>query len=201
MTAILLEHFHGTVTRDGITEIAVPHRDQGWNLLIPSVWTDPPDTGAERDEGVNASAPHRERSIPEPWLDHEQSDAGNAGADQGRGRALPRQRSRIAQQRSAGRVGNALRLPVPRHEPDTQQPRFRLRRVVRCLFERLAGTLVRRKRKPHLGASTEAAYTTDGGTTWNSAFQQNQSLFRAITIVDVAPRLPERFVVGTGVKA
>jgi FAD/FMN-containing dehydrogenase len=44
MTAILLEHFHGAVTRVGVTETAVPHRDQGWNLLIPSVWTDPADT-------------------------------------------------------------------------------------------------------------------------------------------------------------
>ncbi len=46
MTAILLEHFHGAVTRVGVTETAVPHRDQGWNLLIPSVWTDPADTDA-----------------------------------------------------------------------------------------------------------------------------------------------------------
>jgi FAD/FMN-containing dehydrogenase len=46
MTAILLEHFHGAVTRIGVTETAVPHRDQGWNLLIPSVWTDPADTEA-----------------------------------------------------------------------------------------------------------------------------------------------------------
>ena len=44
MTAILLEHFHGAVTRVGATETAVPHRDEGWNLLIPSVWTDPADT-------------------------------------------------------------------------------------------------------------------------------------------------------------
>jgi FAD/FMN-containing dehydrogenase len=43
MSAILLEHFHGAVTRVGVTETAVPHRDQGWNLLIPSVWTDPAD--------------------------------------------------------------------------------------------------------------------------------------------------------------
>jgi len=41
MTAILLEHFHGAVTRVGATETAVPHRAQGWNLVIPSVWTDP----------------------------------------------------------------------------------------------------------------------------------------------------------------
>jgi FAD/FMN-containing dehydrogenase len=46
MTAILLEHFHGAVTRVGATETAVPHRDRGWNLLIPAVWADPADTEA-----------------------------------------------------------------------------------------------------------------------------------------------------------
>ena len=46
MTSILLEHFHGAVTRVGVTETAVPHRDRGWNLLIPSVWTDPRDSEA-----------------------------------------------------------------------------------------------------------------------------------------------------------
>ena len=46
MDAILLEHFHGAVTRVGPTDTAVPHRAQGWNLLIPSVWTDPADTEA-----------------------------------------------------------------------------------------------------------------------------------------------------------
>jgi FAD/FMN-containing dehydrogenase len=44
MSAILLEHFHGAVTRIGATETAVPHREAGWNLLIPSVWTDTADT-------------------------------------------------------------------------------------------------------------------------------------------------------------
>ena len=43
MTSILFEHFHGAVTRVGPTETAVPHRDEAWNLLIPSVWTDPDD--------------------------------------------------------------------------------------------------------------------------------------------------------------
>ena len=41
MTTILLEHFHGAVTRVAPTDTAVPHRESGWNLLIPSVWTDP----------------------------------------------------------------------------------------------------------------------------------------------------------------
>src|SRR3954453_21346049 len=46
MSAILLEHFHGAVTRVRPNETAVPHRDAGWNLLIPSVWTDPAGTHA-----------------------------------------------------------------------------------------------------------------------------------------------------------
>ena len=41
MTSMLFEHFHGAVTRVGRTETAVPHREPGWNLLIPSVWTEP----------------------------------------------------------------------------------------------------------------------------------------------------------------
>jgi FAD/FMN-containing dehydrogenase len=41
MTGILLEHFHGAVTRVGREDTAVPHRTAGYNLLIPSVWTDP----------------------------------------------------------------------------------------------------------------------------------------------------------------
>ena len=41
MNAMLFEHFHGAVTRVGATETAVPHREPGWNLLVPSVWTDP----------------------------------------------------------------------------------------------------------------------------------------------------------------
>ena len=46
MTGILLEHFHGAVTRVGVTETAIPHREEGWNLLIPSVWTDTADSEA-----------------------------------------------------------------------------------------------------------------------------------------------------------
>jgi FAD/FMN-containing dehydrogenase len=46
MTAILLEHFHGAVTRVDPTATAVPHRAPGWNLLIPSVWTDSAGTDA-----------------------------------------------------------------------------------------------------------------------------------------------------------
>jgi FAD/FMN-containing dehydrogenase len=46
MTAILFEHFHGAVTRVDPNETAVPHREVGWNLLIPAVWTDAAHTDA-----------------------------------------------------------------------------------------------------------------------------------------------------------
>ena len=49
MTAMLFEWFHGAVTRIGVTDTAVPHRDEGWNFLIPSVWIDPADTAANID--------------------------------------------------------------------------------------------------------------------------------------------------------
>jgi FAD/FMN-containing dehydrogenase len=46
MTAMVLEHFHGAVTRIGATDTAVPHREAGWNLALTSVWMDPAATDA-----------------------------------------------------------------------------------------------------------------------------------------------------------
>ena len=46
MNAILIEHYHGAVTRVGRTDTAVPHRTEGYNLLLPSIWLDPADTEA-----------------------------------------------------------------------------------------------------------------------------------------------------------
>ena len=46
MTSILFEHFHGAVTRVGVSDTAVPHREVGYNLVMPSVWLDAADTEA-----------------------------------------------------------------------------------------------------------------------------------------------------------
>jgi FAD/FMN-containing dehydrogenase len=43
MGQLLLEHFHGAVTRVGISESAFPHRSEGYNLLVLSQWTNPKD--------------------------------------------------------------------------------------------------------------------------------------------------------------
>ena len=77
MTAILFEHFHGAVTRVGPTDTAVPHRDPGWNLLIPSVWTDPAATDANirwTRETHTALSPHLATGR---WLNYLGDDQAN----------------------------------------------------------------------------------------------------------------------------
>jgi FAD/FMN-containing dehydrogenase len=70
MTSILFEHFHGAVTRVGPTEIAVPHRDEGWNLLLPSGWTDPADTDANVAWTRETFAALRPHLATRRWLNY-----------------------------------------------------------------------------------------------------------------------------------
>jgi len=70
MTAMLFEHFHGAVTRVAATETAVPHRDEGWNLLIPSVWTDPADSEADIAWSRETFAALRPHFGTGRWLDY-----------------------------------------------------------------------------------------------------------------------------------
>jgi len=46
MGQILIEHFHGAATRVGVGDTAIPHRQEGYNLVILSQWTDPAQTQA-----------------------------------------------------------------------------------------------------------------------------------------------------------
>ena len=46
MGQLLLEHFHGAVTRVGVADTAFPHRAEGYNMLVLSEWTDPRQTEA-----------------------------------------------------------------------------------------------------------------------------------------------------------
>ena len=70
MSAILFEHFHGAVTRIGPTETAVPHRHPGWNLLIPSVWTDPGATDANIRWTREAHAALKPHLATARWLNY-----------------------------------------------------------------------------------------------------------------------------------
>jgi FAD/FMN-containing dehydrogenase len=76
MSAMLLEHFHGAVTRVGVTDTAVPHRAEGWNLLLPSVWMDPAATEeniAWTRESHTAFRPHLDEAR---WLNYLGDDQG-----------------------------------------------------------------------------------------------------------------------------
>ena len=70
MTAILLEHFHGAVTRIGRADTAVPHRDTGWNLLLPSEWLDPADTEANIAWTKDTFAALSEHFAQGRWLNY-----------------------------------------------------------------------------------------------------------------------------------
>ncbi len=43
MCQVVLEHFHGAVTRVGIGDTAFPHRQEGFNLIVLGQWADPAD--------------------------------------------------------------------------------------------------------------------------------------------------------------
>ena len=77
MNAILFEHFHGAVTRVGVTDTAVPHREPGWNLLMPSVWLDPADTVANVDWTRDTFAALGEHFVARRWLNYLGDDQGD----------------------------------------------------------------------------------------------------------------------------
>jgi FAD/FMN-containing dehydrogenase len=61
MTGMVVEHFHGEVTRVEPTATAFPHRERGYNLLIAGEWMDPAETEENTlwvKETYEALAPH-----------------------------------------------------------------------------------------------------------------------------------------------
>jgi FAD/FMN-containing dehydrogenase len=78
MNAIVFEHFHGAVTRVAETDTAVPHRQAGWNLLLPSVWLDPAETEQNVAWTRATHAALSEHLLERRWLNY-------LGPDQGSG--------------------------------------------------------------------------------------------------------------------
>jgi FAD/FMN-containing dehydrogenase len=92
MTAILFEHFHGAVTRIGESDTAVPHREPGWNLLLPSVWTDPADTDANIKWTRETFANLRPQFAARRWLNYLGDDQGDDAIRAAYGRNFERLR-------------------------------------------------------------------------------------------------------------
>ena len=77
MSAIVIEHFHGAVTRVGVTDTAVPHRAPGWNLLLPTVWMDPADTVANIAWTRETFAALEKHFVTRRWLNYLGDDQGD----------------------------------------------------------------------------------------------------------------------------
>ncbi len=75
-SAIFLEHFHGAVTRIDVSEAAVPHRQEGWNLLVPSVWMDAADTDENIAWTRDTYAALSEHFAGRRWLNYLGDDQG-----------------------------------------------------------------------------------------------------------------------------
>ncbi len=76
MSATVIEHFHGAVTRVGLSNTAVPHREPGYNVVITSVWMDPAGTDdniAWTRAAYAALVPHLARRRYVNYLDHDES--------------------------------------------------------------------------------------------------------------------------------
>ena len=76
MSAIVFEHFHGAVTRVGVTDTAVPHRQKGWNLALMGVWTDPASTEANIAWTRDSHAAFQEHFSGGRWLNYLADDEG-----------------------------------------------------------------------------------------------------------------------------
>jgi FAD/FMN-containing dehydrogenase len=76
MSAIIFENFHGAVTRVGVTDTAVPHREKGWNLALASVWMDPADTEANVAWTRDTHAALQEHYSGGRWLNYLADDEG-----------------------------------------------------------------------------------------------------------------------------
>jgi FAD/FMN-containing dehydrogenase len=93
---ILLEHFHGAVTRVPPEATAVPHRAPGHNLVLPTVWDDPDTTDANiawTRETYESFAPYRTGGR---WLNYLGRDE-DSGAIDG---AYGENRRRLAEAKS-----------------------------------------------------------------------------------------------------
>lgn len=80
MTPMIVEHFHGEVCRVPVEATAVPHREDGYNLVINGVWLDPETTEANVAwvrESYDALAPY---AVSRRWVNYlppeEADDAG-----------------------------------------------------------------------------------------------------------------------------
>jgi FAD/FMN-containing dehydrogenase len=81
MNAIILEHFHGAVTRVGSQDTAVPHRAPGYNLVMTTQWLDPATTDANIAWTRETYAALEAERAEGRWLNYFDDDEGARALD------------------------------------------------------------------------------------------------------------------------
>lgn len=79
MDVILIEDLHGQISRVPVDAMAIPHREPGFNLLMPAVWQDPADTEANVAwvrEAYDRLLPFRRENRYVNYLDDDEADRG-----------------------------------------------------------------------------------------------------------------------------
>jgi FAD/FMN-containing dehydrogenase len=76
LSALVIEHFHGAVARVGISDTPVPHRETGYNILIPGVWMDPAQSGANIEWVRSTYAALQPHFVARRWLNYLGDDEG-----------------------------------------------------------------------------------------------------------------------------
>jgi FAD binding domain-containing protein/berberine-like enzyme len=109
MTGVLIEHFHGAVTRVPLDATAVWNREPGYNLVITSVWMDP----AATDENVAWTRGTFEAMRPffagRRWVNYLDTD--DAGEDMARA-AYGGNYDRLVELKTKYDPGNLFRLNI-----------------------------------------------------------------------------------------
>ena len=67
----------GRRARIDVSDAAVPHREEGWNLLLPSVWSDPADTEKNIAWTKDTYAALSEHFAGRRWLNYLGDDQGD----------------------------------------------------------------------------------------------------------------------------
>ncbi len=110
LAPIVIEHFHGAVTRVDPAATAVPHREVGYNLVIPAAWFDPAETEAciaWTRETYAAIEPYRADGR---WLNYyAEDDDGDEGL-----------RAAYGPERAAARRGQETLRPRQRLSPEPE---------------------------------------------------------------------------------
>jgi FAD/FMN-containing dehydrogenase len=76
MSGMVIEHFHGAVTRVGVADTPVPHREPGFNVVIASEWLDPAETERNVAWARDTYTALEPSFISRKWLNYLADDEG-----------------------------------------------------------------------------------------------------------------------------